>query len=284
MNKPLILSVCLTLFLFAGLDTSESSEGKVKSNVSYTSVTELGFTEADKKLVYGDANPDLQYGLLWLPENHEPAQTAPLIVFIHGGCWLNAYDIQHSYPLSAALAQAGYAVWSLEYRRTGDEGGAWPGSFDDIRQGFAFTSMLKNYPVDIARIVIMGHSAGGHLALLAASENQNIAGVIGLAAITDIIEYSRGENDCQTASVDFMGGDYESSPIAYQAANPANKTRHDNTILLHGDSDSIVPLGQSQLQGATAVVFEGAGHFDWLHPGTGAYQLLLSTLEDLFRE
>ncbi len=74
MNKPLILSVWLTLFLFAGLDTSESSEGKVKSNVSYTSVTELGFIEADEKLVYGDANPDLQYGLLWLPENLQPAQ------------------------------------------------------------------------------------------------------------------------------------------------------------------------------------------------------------------
>ena len=284
MNKPLILSVWLTLFLFAGLDTSESSEGKVKSNVSYTSVTELGFIEADEKLVYGDASPDLQYGLLWLPENFPPAQKVPLIVFIHGGCWLNAYDIQHSYPLTAALAQAGYAVWSLEYRRTGDVGGAWPGSFDDIRQGFAFTSMLKKYPVDLERIVIMGHSAGGHLALLAASENQNVSGVIGLAAITDIIEYSRGENDCQTASVDFMGGDYESNPIAYKAANPANKSLHDKTILLHGDSDSIVPLGQSQLQGATAVVFEGAGHFDWLHPGTGAYQLLLSTLEDLFRE
>ena len=284
MNKPLILSVCLTLFLFAGLDTSESSEGKVKSNVSYTSVTELGFIEADEKLVYGDANPDLQYGLLWLPENFPPAQKAPLIVFIHGGCWLNAYDIQHSYPLTAALAQAGYAVWSLEYRRTGDAGGAWPGSFDDIRQGIAFASTLKNYPVDLERIVIMGHSAGGHLALLAASESQEIAGVIGLAAITNIIEYSRGENDCQTASVDFMGGDYESNPIAYKAANPANKPLHDKTILLHGDSDSIVPLGQSQLQGATTVLFEGAGHFDWLHPGTAAYQLLLSTLEDLFRE
>jgi len=284
MNKPLILSVCLTLLLCAGLDTSESSEGKLKSNVSYTSVTELGFTEADEKLVYGDANADLQYGLLWLPENLEPAQTVPLIVFIHGGCWLNAYDIQHSYPLSAALAQAGYAVWSLEYRRTGDTGGAWPGSFDDIRQGLAFTSRLKNYPVDLERIVIMGHSAGGHLALLAASENQNVMGVIGLAAITDIIEYSRGENDCQTASVDFMGGVYESNPDAYKAANPANKPRHDHTILLHGDIDSIVPLEQSQLSGATAVVFEGAGHFDWVHPGTGAFQLLLSTLEDLLRE
>lgn len=276
------LSFCLTLLLCAASGASESSEVTLKSNVNYSSVTELEFTHADKKLVYGDANPDLQYGLLWLPKNLAVSEKAPLIVFIHGGCWLNQYDIQHSFPLSGALAQAGYAVWSIEYRRTGDAGGAWPGSFDDIRQGLAFAFTLKDYPLDLDRIVIMGHSAGGHLALLAAAENQNIIGVVGLAAITDIIAYSRGENDCQTAAVDFMGGVYEENPATYQAANPASRPLHDKTILLHGDIDPIVPLEQSQLPGATAIVLEGAGHFDWIHPDSGSYQLLLSTLEDLF--
>jgi pimeloyl-ACP methyl ester carboxylesterase len=131
-------------------------------------------------------------------------------------------------------------------------------------------------------MVIMGHSAGGHLALLAASENQNIDAVIGLAAITDIVEYSRGENSCQTATIDFMGGVYEANPAAYEAANPVGKPLNDKTILLQGDIDVIVPPEQSQLAGASRVVFEGAGHFDWVHPGTAAYQLLLSTLKDLF--
>lgn len=282
MNKSVHISVCLALILFACLDTGESSETVVKSNVSYTSVTGLDFVEADEKLVYGKDNPELQFGLLWLPESSTPNESPPLIVLIHGGCWLNAFDIQYSYPLSSALAQAGYAVWSLEYRRTGDDGGAWPGSFDDIRQGFAFTSNLGGYPVDLDRMVIMGHSAGGHLALLAASENKNIDAVIGLAAITDIVEYSRGENSCQTATIDFMGGVYEANPAAYEAANPVGKPLNDKTILLQGDIDVIVPLEQSQLPSATQVVFEGAGHFDWVHPGTGAYQLLLSTLKDLF--
>ena len=189
MHKAVHFSVCLTLLLFISMNTGESSEVSVKSNVSYKSVTGLSFAQADKKLVYGDANPELQYGLLWLPKTLTSTERAPLIVLIHGGCWLNAYDIQHSFPLSSALAEAGYAVWSLEYRRTGDEGGAWPGSFEDVRQGLAFTSNLKEYPVDLDQIVIMGHSAGGHLALLAASENHNITAVIGLAAITDIVEY-----------------------------------------------------------------------------------------------
>lgn len=254
------------------------------NNVSYKSVTELDYVEADQKLVYGDTNPGLQYGLLWLPKEPVNGTTPPLIVLIHGGCWLNAYDIRHTFPLSSALAEAGYAVWSIEYRRSGDEGGAWPGSLEDVREGLVFTSRLESYPVDMSRMVIMGHSAGGHLALLAASENKNIDAVVGLAAISDIVEYSRGENSCQTATIDFMGGEYEENQAAYDAANPVGKPVNDRTVLLQGDIDVIVPVEQSQLPGATAVVFEGAGHFDWVHPGTAAYQLLLSTLQDLFQE
>jgi acetyl esterase/lipase len=254
----------------------------VKSNVSYKSVTGLDFVEADEKLVYGEDNPELQYGLLWLPKKSTSRESPPLIVLIHGGCWLNAYDIQHSYPLSSALAEAGYAVWSLEYRRTGDAGGGWPGSFEDIRQGLAFTSRLEAYAIDLDRVLVMGHSAGGHLALLAAAESQAIDGVIGLAAITDIVAYSQGENDCQTATIDFMGGSFEEQPVAYEAANPAKQPMHGKTILLQGDMDVIVPHEQSQLAGAATVIFEGAGHFDWVHPGSGAFQSLLSTLKDSF--
>lgn len=255
----------------------------VKSNVSYKSVTGLGFVEANEKLVYGNANPGLQYGLLWLPENSSPGERPPLIVLVHGGCWLNAYDIQHTYPLSSALAEAGYAVWSLEYRRTGDAGGGWPGSLEDVRQGLAYVSSLDANAVDLERVLVIGHSAGGHLALLAASGSKAINGVIGLAAITDIVEYSRGGNSCQTATIGFMGGTYEEHPVAYRAANPANQSLHPKTILLQGDMDAIVPVGQSRLTGAGTVIFEGAGHFDWVHPGTGAFQLLLSTLEDIFQ-
>jgi acetyl esterase/lipase len=154
------------------------------------------------------------HGLLWLPPNLETPEKVPLVIFICGGYWLNQYDIQHSFPLGSALAEAGYAVWSLEYRRTGDAGRGWPGSFDDIRQGLAFTSNLENYPVDLDRIVIKGHSAGGHLALLAASEYPQADAVIGLVAITDIVEYSKVTNDCQTAAVPFMGGAYEDRPAA----------------------------------------------------------------------
>ena len=114
--------------------------------------------------------------------------------------------------------------------------------------------------------------------------HHNFDAAIGLAAITDIVEYSRGENSCQTATIAFMGGAYETNPAAYQAANPVSKALHDNTVLLHGDIDAIVPLEQSQVSGVTTVVVGGAGHFDWVHPGTAAFQVLLSTLEDIFQK
>ena len=284
MNKPAKLVACFILLMLAFSNDGESGNTEMKSNVGYHSVIELGFSSANKKLVYGDSDPDLQYGLLWLPDESAATDRAPLVVLIHGGCWLNEFDIQHSFPMSTALAQAGYGVWSLEYRRTGDTGGGWPGSFEDIKQGLAYIPELNDFPLDLDRVVVIGHSAGGHLALLAGSGFQNADAVIGLAAITDIVEYSRGENSCQTATIDFMAGRYEEKPAEYDAANPANISLHDQTILLHGDADNIVPLEQARLPGAATRVIEGAGHFDWIHPGTRAYQVLLTTLEELFQK
>jgi acetyl esterase/lipase len=272
----------LVLLLLTLLTAYANGEATVNGNVSYSSVLELEYTAPDTRLVYGVENPVLQYGLLWLPDKPATGKKAPLVVFIHGGCWLNEYDIQHSNPLSASLAAAGYAVWSLEYRRTGDPGGGWPGSYDDIRQGIAFTSSLAEYPVDIDQIVLIGHSAGGHLALLAAPQFPQVDAVIGLAAISDIVAYSRGQNSCEAATAEFMGGAYKDLPEAYAAANPASASAHSNSILLQGDTDAIVPLQQSRLAGARAVVVEGAGHFDWLYPGTRAHETLLLTLEDWY--
>ena len=284
MSKTISLFAVLILLLSACANDRASRYKTVNSNVSYGSVLELGFTDATERLVYGDANPDLQYGLLWLPRGLAATERVPLVVFIHGGCWLNEYDIQHSFALTTALAEAGYGVWSLEYRRSGDAGGGWPGSFEDIKRGVAFTSRLDKYPLDLHRIVVVGHSAGGHLALLAGTEFPGVDGVVGLAAITDIIEYSRGQNSCQTATIDFMGGKFEAEPAAYHAANPVEQPLHEQTILLHGDIDAIVPIGQAQVAGTTNKLVKGAGHFDWIHPGTEAHRLLLLTLEDVLQK
>lgn len=209
-------------------------------NVSFNSVLALPVKNQGMKLAYGKAA--LQFGLLSLPEASADAKP-PLVIFVHGGCWLNAYDIGHSKALSQALTEAGYAVWSLEYRRVGDEGGGWPGSLNDIVQGIDYAqAQFEQYGVDVNRIALMGHSAGGQLALLAGEKlageklaagkkAQQVQAVIGLAAITDMASYSLGTNSCQTATAKFMGATVQQAPELYQQASPSQGKAHPKTVL-----------------------------------------------------
>lgn len=288
------VSLCFTLFFLCLNANAKQTEKDIEkpqrlSNVSYSSVIALEFNEANFKLPYG---PDpLQYGLLWLPPNNKDAKTNPvkkhdgfpLIILVHGGCWLNAYDIKHTYALSSALAAAGYAVWSLEYRRTGDDGGGWPGSLEDIQAGITYIDKLESYSVDLSRVALTGHSAGGHLALLAGLKNKNISAVIGLAAITDIEKYSRGENSCQSVTSKFMGGSYKDKIAEYNKANPIKQTLHPGTLLLQGGADTIVPIVQATQSNIPFQIIDGAGHFDWIHPHSKAFDALLLSLQDIFK-
>jgi len=273
------LILALGLFLIPGSLLAADSTIEfpaVAADVPYEEVEALPFRPAEHRLAYGE--DPAQYALLWNPVLAQDATAKALIVFIHGGCWLNAYDIEHSYGLSTALSQQGYAVLSLEYRRTGDAGGGWPGTFDDIRAALAFTKQLQSSDLNPLPVIALGHSAGGHLALLAGAQDASLQGIVGLAAITDIIDYGRGQNSCETATAQFMGGDFASRTAAYHAANPAELKPHANTFLLQGSADAIVSPTQANIPGALTINLQGAGHFDWLHPGSPAFQTLLSTL------
>ena len=123
---------------------------------------------AKQRIDYGpDAN---QFGDLWLPAGQE---ACPVVVFIHGGYWRARYSLDHVDSLCQALAGAGFAVWNIEYRRVGQQGGGWPGTFHDVVQGVQHVSSLATtFPLDVQRVVLMGHSAGGHLALWAAGAHR----------------------------------------------------------------------------------------------------------------
>lgn len=271
----------------------------VTPNVPYDQVLAAPFRSADRRIEYGE--DALQFGLLWEAQsanlkdtspksgsneliselNNAPSDTAeserPLVIFIHGGCWLSEYNIEHSYALTSAISHAGYNVLSLEYRRTGDVGGGWPGTYEDIVAGITVAGEEAKQAVNTRSVVLVGHSAGGHLAVLA-GQNMKVAGVIGLAAITDIEEYAKGKNSCETATPAFMGGSPQQRPQEYDKANPAKHKMRSKTVLLHGDQDAIVALSHAQLTGAESHIEKGAGHFDWVHPGSPAFAHLLATL------
>lgn len=200
---------------------------------------------------------------------------APVVAFIHGGCWLNEYSIEHSHALATALTQAGYAVWNIEYRRVGDPGGGWPGSLEDIQAALGLLNKLQPEGVNLDNIVLAGHSAGGHLALLSSSQATAPYRVIGLAPIIDIADYARGTGSCNKAAVQFMGGTADALPALYRAATPTLQSRH--TVLM-GKQDHIVPANPDYLP-ASYQDWSDAGHFDWIHPGTPAWQEFLGQLQ-----
>ena len=279
MLKMIIYVMLLGWMSVSHADTEVIKYPRVDAQVSFKSIIELPRDEPKIKISYG--SDPLQFGWFW-PAHGSVQSPQNLVVLVHGGCWLNAFGVDHSYPMATALSQAGFAVWSLEYRRTGDDGGGWPGSFADIKLALQKLDILQSIGIDTQAITLMGHSAGGHLALLAATElpEINFRKIIGLAAITDVSRYALGNNSCQKATVAFMGAMPHQIPHAYHQASLIYRQLPESLMLLQGTSDRIVPMIQSRLFEAEVKIQEGAGHFDWIHPGSEAFELLMLQLTD----
>ena len=250
-----------------------------RMNVSWHEVEALPRDIADRRISYGSG--DLQFGELRLPETPGPY---PVIVFIHGGCWLNQFSLDHVSAVSRALANQGYAVWTPEYARVGDTGGGWPGTFEDIaRSVAALQGMAQRHQLDLSRLILMGHSAGGHLALwLAAQSNMLLRGVISLAGICDIVDYERLGNDCAASLPGLLGGTSLEVPERWALANPMGLLPLNARVsLIHGERDVIVPLSQSEnfakSAGCELHVVQSAGHFDLVSPDATAFEVISQT-------
>jgi len=269
---------------------SESSAiyPKKISQVPYSALGVLPTSEADEQFSYGD--DPLQTIYTWHGRSSTNGMYADkALIFIHGGCWLNAYGYEHAKGMYHALAELGMGVYVTEYRRVGDEGGGWPGSLDDVTQ--AISTALKRIENEgrYTNIYIAGHSAGGHLALLAAQRlsssslnlsRADIKRIIGLAAITDIQSYAKGHNSCQSATAKFMNGTPEDVPTAYQRATPRPTHGSLPITLLQGDADSIVPARHAVLSGTNQKIIKNGGHFDWLHPESTSFDALLEVISE----
>src|SRR5262245_43877582 len=136
-------------------------------------VNELPSSPADHRIQYGSG--PFQFGDLRLPKTTE---RHPVAVVIHGGCWKAKHgdlvaDLENTSPLSAALTSIGIATWNIEYRRIDNPGGGWPGTFEDVANAVDYLRVIaKSFPLDLNRTVIIGHSAGGHLATWAAARHR----------------------------------------------------------------------------------------------------------------
>jgi acetyl esterase/lipase len=207
---------------------------------------------------------------------------APAVAVIHGGFWRAAYDRTHTGPQATALAEAGYVVAVPEYRRTGQEGGGRPGTFDDVAAALdALPALLAPYASGPA--TLLGHSAGGHLALWAATRpGVSARAVVSLAGCADLTLCARlGLDDGATDLL--MGGSPDEVPDRYAAADPALLPVPDMPVtLLHGTADDRVPIEVSrsyaERTGAALQELPGTGHFALIDPLSPVWPRVLKTL------
>ena len=263
--------------------------------------------KADHRVPFGtDAS---QFGDLWLPAGAAGAK-APVVVFLHGGWWRAEFGLEYGSHLCAALKREGIACWSLEYRRVGQPGGGWPGTFEDVAFGYGFLRVLAGmYPLDLDRVVVVGHSAGGHLAFWLAGRphlpesgplqppGQMLAmrGVVGLAAVVDLrMTIDLAEGVFRTARqqvVDLMQATPAQAPERYRAGNPGDLLPlHVPQVLLQGSLDGQIPpqlperwTARGHRIGET-VAFErilNADHFDVADPESKAWPQVRDAIKRL---
>ena len=199
----------------------------------------------------------------------------PCVVLVHGGFWRSGWDRTLMTPLAHDLARRGIAAWNIEFRRVGQEGGGWPGTFEDAAAAIDHLAGVEQ--VDTARIATCGHSAGGHLALWLAARHRLASGVGASPRVRPLAAVSQaGVCDLERAWRDDLGdGAVEAllGPLAegserLAAASPAALTPLGvPQLLLHGSEDDVVLLSQSRDycardRLAELLELEGADHFD----------------------
>ena len=256
-----------------------------------------------ERIPYGP-HPD-QWGELFLPSGAGSDAPARTVVVIHGGYWRDQWTAELGLPAALDLADRGYGVWNLEYRRAGSGGrtgdGGWPATFRDVAMGIDHLANLADKGVNISQVAALGHSAGGHLAVWAAGraaeaartggENPAVAlvGVVSQAGVLDLsaAHRLRLSND---AAANLMGGPESERPDEYALADPMRRLPTGVPVLaVHSRTDSDVPFELSEAYvaaarqaGDPAELHETSGdHFAPITPGEEAYETCRALLARL---
>ena len=244
-------------------------------------------TGAPIRIPYGSERQ--QFGELRLPPGPGPH---PVAVVIHGGFWKAAYALDLMDSLSSAITAAGLATWNIEYRRVGEPGGGWPGTFRDVSAATNHLRVVaRDHPIDLTRVATIGHSAGGHLALWLAARPRiwktdplfeadplRVGSAVSLAGVPDLARAFR-EKVGGGAVGALMGGGPGEKAERYLACSPAELLPLGVAqTLVHAEGDKIVPFdlsyayaGRAKAAGDNArLVRVPGGHFEIINPATPA--------------
>jgi len=259
--------------------------------LSVDDYTRLPAVPATVRLAYGTDRA--QFGDLYLPAQAPKGASHPVIVLVHGGCWRAQYGLAQLGRFCATFAQLGVAVWSLEYRRLGN-GGGWPHTFLDVAAGADYLrTIAAQYALDLRRVVAVGHSAGGHLALWLAARHRlpidspllmadplPLSGVVALAGIPDLVDAAQ-RTICGDAVPALIGGSAHDFPTRYAAASPQFLlplgipqhliigTLDDSVAVAHNEAYLVAAHAQNEAVQFT--LLPDVGHFELVAPDTTAW-------------
>ncbi len=270
--------------------------------MSWNDVEQMPLPTAGEHIAYGPL--PLQFGELRVPKGAGPF---PVAVLVHGGCWLSGFDRGYFTHMAAALTQMGVATWTIEYRRVGDDGGGWPGTFVDVAKAVDFLPTLaRTKLLDLHRVIAIGHSSGGQLALWLAARHRLIgsselfarsplplAGVIGLAPITDMETYRIGRpGSCNAVVDDLLGGTPGDVPLRYQDTSPRTMLPlgvpqrifqgTQDPVVLMSDTEAYASAARAAGDSVVLTTIPGSGHFEpalplkpaWIKVQTAVRELL----------
>ena len=244
--------------------------------------------DADARVPYGPE--PLQFGDLRLPEPAQGTAHHPLVVVIHGGAWQAIYNLTHAGHLCVDLAENGFATWNIEYRRIGDPGGGWPGTGDDVLRALDHVTVLaRSYPLDLKRVLLLGHSAGGHLAVWSSLHTDvPLRGVISLAGVVDMHAHAASGDD-HGLITRLLGGSANELPELWRTTSPRqNLSWPVRTVLICGTAD--IHWQQNEATAAAARAVGGdveflslpdADHFELVDPVAKEWTTVREAIEAL---
>ena len=267
-------------------------------------IGKLPMPPADHTLAYGQ--DPTQIGELRLPSGPGPH---PIVVLVHGGCWMPIAG-RYLAAMGNELKKDGIASWSIGYRRIGQPGGAWPGTYLDVGHAIDYLrTIAARYRLDLSHLAVLGHSAGGHLAMWAGTRHRlapssplyiadplRVRGVINLAGTIDMSSnIAHMEQKCRGPVVTgLMGGTMADLPERYKTVSaqthlPLGVTQ----VLICGDREDFVPqvLVEQYVAAATRagdrarlILVPATGHFETASPFTAAWPVVRDAVRSVLRD
>jgi acetyl esterase/lipase len=262
------------------------------------------------RLTYG--SDALHFGELRIPSGKGPF---PVAILVHGGCWsatlpgldprATSYDLLR--PMAAALADAGIATWNIEYRRNGNPGGGWPGTFEDIGRATDFLrTIAAKYQLDLSRVIVAGHSSGGHLAMWLAARGKipaknplyskdplPLKGAIDIDGPIELTNHQPPESICGVSAIQqFLGGTPAEQPQRYRDATIASylPTGVPQILLLatfdapiRADLEAYAAKAKAAGDRFTIVPLKSSNHFDAISPRPENLKYVLDAANSLLR-